>query len=104
MFVLAEVDPAPQTVGRAEGASAGASLLTFAPGTTSVSVRMVTSFIGTQQAQRTFAQELDGRSFEQVRAEIGRASCRERVWRRDICGQERKQCVGRVYEHVARQE
>lgn len=68
MFVLAEVDPAPQTVGRAEGASAGASLLTFAPGTTSVTVRMVTSFIGTQQAQRTFAQELDGRSFEQVRA------------------------------------
>ena len=68
MFVLAEVQPAPVRVGRAEGDSGG-SVLSFAPGTRTVTVRLVTSLLGQDQAQRTFALELAGRTLEQVREE-----------------------------------
>lgn len=66
MFVLAEVDPAPLSVAGAQGDSTG-SVLTFAEGTERVTVRLVTSFIGLDQGQRTFAQEVERRSFSQVR-------------------------------------
>ena len=68
MFVLAEAQPAPVRVGRAEGDSGG-SVLSFAPGTRTVTVRLVTSLLGQDQAQRTFALELAGRTLEQVREE-----------------------------------
>ncbi|EYT51213.1 GH92 family glycosyl hydrolase [Brachybacterium muris] len=68
MFVAAHLDPAPMAVRAARGANPGAALLTFAPGTTRVTLRLVTSFIGLDQARRTFAQEVEGRSLEQVRA------------------------------------
>ncbi|WP_114854633.1 GH92 family glycosyl hydrolase [Brachybacterium sp. YJGR34] len=67
LFVHAEVSPAPVAVERARGDSRG-SVLTFAPGTERVALRLVTSFVGLEQAERTFAQELAGRSFEEVRA------------------------------------
>jgi predicted alpha-1,2-mannosidase len=68
MFVHAEVRPAPERVARAEGDSGG-SVLSFAPGTRTVTVRLVTSLLGQDQARRTFALELAGRSLEEVRAE-----------------------------------
>lgn len=68
MFVAAHLHPAPMAVRPARGANPGAALLTFAPGTTRVTLRLVTSFIGIDQARRTFAQEVEGRSLEQVRA------------------------------------
>ncbi|MDN5687492.1 MAG: GH92 family glycosyl hydrolase [Brachybacterium sp.] len=67
MFVLAEVEPAPIAVGAAHGESTG-SVLTFAPGTERVTVRLVTSFLGIDQGRRTFAQEVERRRFEDVRA------------------------------------
>ncbi|GAA1490388.1 GH92 family glycosyl hydrolase [Brachybacterium sacelli] len=66
MFVLAEVDPAPIAVAAARGESTG-SVLTFAPGTEHVTVRLVTSFLGIEQGRRTFAQEVERRSLEDVR-------------------------------------
>jgi predicted alpha-1,2-mannosidase len=68
MFVLAEVDPAPVGVSRAAGDSGG-SVLSFAPGTREVTVRLVTSLLGQEQARRTFAHELAGRSLDEVREE-----------------------------------
>ncbi len=68
MYVLAEVQPAPVRVAQAEGDSDG-SVLSFAPGTRTVTVRLVTSLLGQDQARRTFALELAGRSLEQVREE-----------------------------------
>ncbi|MEE1652042.1 GH92 family glycosyl hydrolase [Brachybacterium sp. J144] len=69
MFVLGEVSPAPVAVGPADGASPGAALLSFEPGTTRVTVRLVTSFLGLEQARRTFAREVERRTLEQVRRE-----------------------------------
>lgn len=66
MFVHATVDPQPIAVRRAEGATPGAARLSFADGTTRVTLRLVTSFIGIQQARRTFAQELAGRDLAQL--------------------------------------
>ena len=68
MFVLAEVDPAPVGVSRAAGDSGG-SVLSFAPGTHAVTVRLVTSLLGQEQARRTFALELAGRRLDEVREE-----------------------------------
>ena len=68
MFVLAEIDPAPVGVSRAGGDSTG-SVLSFAPGTRTVTVRLVTSLLGQEQARRTFALELAGRSLDEVREE-----------------------------------
>ena len=68
MFVLAEVDPAPVGVSRAAGDSGG-SVLSFAPGTHEVTVRLVTSLLGQEQARRTFALELAGRRLDEVREE-----------------------------------
>ena len=67
MFVLAEVDPAPVAVEQARGGSNG-SVLTFAPGTQQVTVRLVSSYIGHAQTRRTFDLELAGRSFEEIRS------------------------------------
>jgi len=77
MFVVAEVDPAPISVAAAQGESTG-SVLTFAEGTQHVTVRLVTSFIGVEQGRRTFAQEVQGRSLEQVR-EDAHAAWTERL-------------------------
>ena len=68
MYLLGQVDPAPISVDRARGESRG-SVLTFAPGTRRVTVRLVTSYLGREQCQRTFAQELGERSFEEIRAD-----------------------------------
>ncbi|MBE9402825.1 GH92 family glycosyl hydrolase [Brachybacterium sp. p3-SID1565] len=78
MYISAQLDPAPATVKPADGANPGASLLTFAPGTTRVTLRLVTSFIGRDQARRTYAQEVEGRSLEQVRA-AAHAAWKERL-------------------------
>lgn len=67
MFLTAQVDPAPVAVGPAPGAGRAARLLRFAPGTTRVTLRLATSFIGIEQAQRTAVLEVEGRSLEQVR-------------------------------------
>ncbi|WP_246954564.1 GH92 family glycosyl hydrolase [Brachybacterium sp. Marseille-Q7125] len=77
MFIHAQLDPAPIAATAARGDSDG-SVLTFAPGTTTVTVRLVTSFISQEQARRTFARELDGRSVEQVR-EAAHAAWAERL-------------------------
>lgn len=66
MYVVAEVVPAPVSVQRARDGSSG-SVLSFAPGTRRVTVRLATSFLGLAQGRRTFGQELAGRSFAQVR-------------------------------------
>ena len=62
----------------ARGANPGAALLTFASGTTRVTLRLVTSFIGIDQARRTFAQEVEGRSLDRVR-EAAHAAWTERL-------------------------
>ncbi|GAA4523882.1 GH92 family glycosyl hydrolase [Brachybacterium paraconglomeratum] len=67
MYLLGQVDPAPVSVDQARGESRG-SVLTFAPGTRRVTVRLVTSYLGLEQCRRTFSQELAGRSFEEVHA------------------------------------
>ena len=66
MYVTGVVDPAPVSVGRAPGDSGG-SMLTFAPGTERVTVRLATSYLGRSQGRRTLAQELEGRTFEEIR-------------------------------------
>ncbi|MDN5821622.1 MAG: glycoside hydrolase family 92 protein, partial [Brachybacterium sp.] len=66
MYVVAEVDPAPVSVEPARDGSTG-SVLSFAPGTRSVTVRLATSYLGLTQGRRTLAQELTGRSFEEIR-------------------------------------
>ncbi|HEX7352764.1 GH92 family glycosyl hydrolase [Brachybacterium sp.] len=66
MYVLAQVEPAPVFVEQAREGSTG-SVLSFAPGTRRVTVRLVTSYLGLTQARRTFAQELEGRSFQEIR-------------------------------------
>ncbi|MGP9538800.1 GH92 family glycosyl hydrolase [Brachybacterium sp. AOP43-C2-M15] len=77
MYLLAEVEPAPISVRAARGESGG-SVLTFAPGTERVTVRLATSLLGTEQARRTFDQELAGRDIEQVR-EAAHAAWAERL-------------------------
>ncbi|WP_422115208.1 GH92 family glycosyl hydrolase [Brachybacterium sp. UNK5269] len=77
MYVLAEVHPAPVAVAAARGGSTG-SVLTFAPGTGTVRVRLATSYLGLEQCRRTFGQELAGRSLEQVR-EAAHAAWSERL-------------------------
>ena len=67
MYVLGQVDPAPISVEHARGESTG-SVLTFAPGTRRITVRLATSYLGVEQSRRTFAQELAERSFEEIRA------------------------------------
>ncbi|ATG51438.1 alpha-mannosidase [Brachybacterium vulturis] len=66
MYVVAEVEPAPVSVEQARSGSTG-SVLTFAPGTERVTVRLATSYLGLAQGRRTLAQELAGRSFEEIR-------------------------------------
>lgn len=78
MFVRAELDPAPVAVEPAPGATPGAAVLRFAEGTTAVTVRWVTSFVGQEQAERTFARELAGRTLGQVR-EAAHAAWTERL-------------------------
>ncbi|EWS82227.1 alpha-mannosidase [Brachybacterium phenoliresistens] len=67
MFVHAQIAPLPIGAGPAEGATPGAGVLTFPEGTEVVTVRMVTSYIGMEQARHTFDLELAGRRFEEVR-------------------------------------
>ncbi|MGP9706339.1 GH92 family glycosyl hydrolase [Brachybacterium sp. AOP24-D1-21] len=67
MYLLGQVDPAPVSVDQARGDSRG-SVLTFAPGTRRVTVRLVTSYLGLEQCRRTFGQELAERTFEEIRA------------------------------------
>nr|WP_245822889.1 GH92 family glycosyl hydrolase [Brachybacterium avium] len=66
MYVVAEVEPAPVSVAPARSGSTG-SVLSFAPGTRRVTVRLATSYLGLTQGHRTLAQELTGRSFEEIR-------------------------------------
>ena len=42
-------------------------MLSFAPGTERVTVRLATSYLGLTQGRRTLGQELTGRSFEEIR-------------------------------------
>lgn len=66
MYVMAEVEPPPVSVQQARGGSTG-SVLSFAPGTERVTVRLATSYLGLTQGRRTLGQELTGRSFEEIR-------------------------------------
>src|SRR5699024_4170578 len=77
MYVVAEVEPAPVSVQRAREGSSG-SVLSFAPGTLPVTVRLATSYLGLVQVQRSPAQELAGRSFDQIR-EAAHAAWAERL-------------------------
>ncbi|MFC0672939.1 GH92 family glycosyl hydrolase [Brachybacterium hainanense] len=70
MFVHAQISPIP--------AAADGGVLSFAPGTSSVTVRLATSFIGREQARRTFDLELAGRRFEEIR-EAAHAAWTERL-------------------------
>src|SRR5699024_300817 len=76
-YVVAEVEPAPVSVQRAREGSSG-SVLSFAPGTRRVTVRLATSYLGLAQGRRTLAQELAGRSFDQIR-EAAHAAWAERL-------------------------
>ena len=67
MYLLGQVEPSPVAVEHARGESTG-SVLTFAPGTRRVTLRLATSFLGLEQSRRTFAQELAERSFEEIRS------------------------------------
>ena len=67
MYLLGEIEPPPVSVEQARGESMG-SVLTFSPGTRRITVRLATSYLGSEQSRRTFSQELAGRSFEEIRA------------------------------------
>lgn len=73
MFVLGRVEPAPVAVGSADGATPGGAVLTFPEGTRRATVHLATSFMGIDQARRTFQQELQDRTLEQVRDTAHRA-------------------------------
>ncbi len=69
MFVYAEFDTEPTAVGTATGNRANARYAAFAPGEDGiVELRIATSFISLEQAERNFDLEVDGRSFDEVRS------------------------------------
>ena len=67
MFVAGSVDPQPDRVGPAGGDLDSARRLTFGDHVRTVTVRLATSFIGTEQARHALDQELTGRTAVQVR-------------------------------------
>ena len=99
MFVRAEIDPAPVAVELAPGATSGAAVLAFGGDVTTITVRLVTSFIGQEQARRTFAAELAGRDLEEVRA-AAHAAWTERLTVIDVDGAtapQRRTLAGNLY-------
>ena len=78
MFIAAQIDPSPLRVAPARGANDGAQLLTFPAGTRRVTLRLASSYLGTEQARRTFSQELAGRGFAEI-ADAARAVWNERL-------------------------
>lgn len=96
MFLAGSVDPLPANAGPADGTLASARVLTFAPGTRTVTLRLATSLIGTDQARRALDQELAHRSLDDVQR-AARAAWEERLGvvqvegaaapqRRTLCG------------------
>ena len=77
MYLAAEISPAPIAVGAASGPGVG-SVLSFAPGTRRVTIRLATSLLGRDQSRRALAQELVGCSFEEIRV-AAHTAWRERL-------------------------
>lgn len=69
MYVAGSFDPAPRTVGPAPGGLTSARVATFDPSVTTVTVRLATSFIGSEQARRNLTHELSERRVKDLRAD-----------------------------------
>lgn len=98
MYVQAQVEPAPVSVAQARGDSGG-SVLSFAPGTERVTLRLSTSYLGQAQNRRTLAQELEGRTFEDVRR-AAHAAWTERLGVIEVpeaTGPQRRTLYGNLY-------
>jgi predicted alpha-1,2-mannosidase len=78
MYLAGTLDPQPTSIGPAPGGLSSARVATFPAGTRTVTVRLATSFIGTDQARRTLGQELIGRSLADVQRDA-HAAWQERL-------------------------